>query len=496
MAAWKAWETKKLQNTLPKFDGSNPLELDKIEAVLAAEQKRRLTENRLRYYKPYAKQLAFHTAGATYRERLFMAANQVGKTVGGGSEGAMHATGRYPNWWTGRTFNEPTAAWVGSPTGETLRDSPQRILLGRIGQHGTGAIPKDAIRDIVPGRGVSDLVDTILVKWGGGGDVQAADSIIGLKSYVQGREKWQGETLHWLWFDEEPPQDIYTEGLTRTNVTQGPVWLTFTPLLGMSDVVRSFLLEKSPDRSVTIMTIEEAEHFTPEQRQQIITSYPVHERDARTKGIPILGSGRIFPVSEEAIAIAPFEIPDHWHRLGAMDFGWDHPFAAVELAWDADQDVVYIIKAHRLREATPVVHAGAIRAWGGLPWAWPRDGRRETLEGAGIALAEQYGAQGLNMIAQHAQFVDGSVSVEAGLMDMLTRMETGKLKVFSSLLDWFEEFRLFHRKDGKVVKEGDDLMAATRYGIMMLRFAEQIYRKNRPRARRSFRGSEHSWMCM
>ena len=81
-------------------------------------------------------------------------------------------------------------------------------------------------------------------------------------------------------------------------------------------------------------------------------------------------------------------------------------------------------------------------------------------------------------------------------MDMLTRMEMGKLKVFSSLLDWFEEFRLFHRKDGKVVKEGDDLMAATRYGIMMLRFAEQIYRKKRPRARSSFRGTEHSWMCM
>jgi hypothetical protein len=88
-----------------------------------------------------------------------------------------------------------------------------------------------------------------------------------------------------------------------------------------------------------------------------------------------------------------------------------------------------------LREATPVVHAGAIRSWGALPWAWPRDGRRETLEGAGIALAQQYGAQGLNMIALHAQFVDGSVSVEAGLMDMLTRMETGKFKVFAPLLD-------------------------------------------------------------
>lgn len=468
-------------------------ELAKVEAALAAEQTRRLTENRLKYYKPYAKQASFHLAGATFRERLFMAANQVGKTIAGGFEAAMHATGRYPDSWEGKVFNEPTFAWVGSPTGETLRDNPQRILLGRTGLHGTGSIPKDAIREIIPGAGVPDLVGTIIVKWGGGGDVQAGDSTIGLKSYVQGREKWQGETLHWLWFDEEPPPEIYSEGLTRTNVMTGPVWLTFTPLLGMSEVVRSFLQAKSPDRSVTVMTIEEAEHFSPEQRQKIVDSYPVHERDARTKGIPILGSGRIFPVAESSITCEPIEIPKHWYRLGAMDFGWDHPFAAVELAWDADQDVVYVIKAHRLREATPVVHAGAIRSWGALPWAWPRDGRRETLEGAGIALAEQYSAQGLDMIPVHAQFPDKSVSVEAGLMDMLTRMETGKFKVFSSLLDWFEEFRLYHRKDGKVVKEGDDLMSATRYGVMMLRFAKQLYK---PRERwRPYR-PKGNWMSM
>jgi hypothetical protein len=155
-----------------------------------------------------------------------------------------------------------------------------------------------------------------------------------------------------------------------------------------------------------------------------------------------------------------------------MDFGWDHPFAAVELVWDRDSDVVYVAKTHRLKEATPIIHAAALRSWGKeLPWAWPRDGRRETLEGAGVALAQQYKAQGLNMLYTHAQFKDGSVSVEAGLMGMLDRMQTGKLKVFKHLNDWWEEFRLYHRKDGRVVKEGDDLMSATRYALMMLRFA-------------------------
>lgn len=146
----------------------------------------------------------------------------------------------------------------------------------------------------------------------------------------------------------------------------------------------------------------------------------------------MLGSGRIFPVSEESIAIEHRDFPDHWPRIGGMDFGWDHPFAAVELVWDRDSDTVYVSKTHRLREATSVIHAAAIRSWGELPWAWPRDGRRETLEGAGVALANQYNEEGLDMCGIHAQFEDGSVSVEAGLLQMLTRMQTGKLKVFKT----------------------------------------------------------------
>ena len=102
-----------------------------------------------------------------------------------------------------------------------------------------------------------------------------------------------------------------------------------------------------------------------------------------------------------------------------MDFGWDHPFAAVELVWDRDTDTVYVARTYRVREATAVIHAAALKLWGkNLPWAWPRDGRRETLEGAGKPLADQYQAQGLDMLGLHAQFNDGSVSVEAGIADM------------------------------------------------------------------------------
>jgi hypothetical protein len=175
-----------------------------------------------------------------------------------------------------------------------------------------------------------------------------------------------------------------------------------------------------------------------------------------------------------------------------MDFGWDHPFAAVELVWDRDTDTVYVSRTYCLREATAVIHAAALKPWGNLPWAWPRDGRRETLEGAGVALAKQYTAQGLDMLYTHAQFEDGSVSVEAGIQDMLIRMESGRFKVFKHLTDWFDEYRLYHRKDGRVHKEGDDLMSATRYAVMMLRHA----RTDIPPKPRSTRWDRISWMSM
>lgn len=224
-------------------------------------------------------------------------------------------------------------------------------------------------------------------------------------------------------------------------------------------------------RHVVQMTIDDAEHYSPEQRQAIIDSYPVHERQARTKGIPSMGSGRVFPVAEEDITCAPFAIPSHWPQIVGVDFGWDHPFGACLVAWDRDTDTVYLINDYAVREQTPVVHAAAIKAWGDwLPVAWPHDGLQHD-KGSGVALKEQYGAQGLKMCAERAMFPDGGNGVEAGVIEMLDRMKTGRWKVFSTCGGWLQEFRLFHRKDGLIVKERDDRISASRYAMMMLRFA-------------------------
>lgn len=436
--------------------------------ALTAELQRRQRTNRLRTYRPYAKQKEFHAAGVAHRERLFLAGNQLGKTLSGAAEVAMHLTGLYPDWWQGRRFAKPVVVIAGSESAELTRDGVQRLLVGppdREEEWGTGFIPQTAIAARARRMGVSNALDTVTVKHASGGL-----STLYLKSYDQGRSKWQANTVDFVWFDEEPPSDLYFEGITRTNATKGSVMVTFTPLKGMSAVVQRYLLEPSPDRTIVTMTIDDAEHYSPEDRAKIIASYPAHEREARTLGIPSLGSGRIFPVAEELIRVDPFPIPAHWPRIGGLDFGWDHPTAASELAWDRDTDIVYVTKAYRRREATPILHAAALKPWGvDLPWAWPHDGNNDTA--AGPNLASQYRAQGLTLLPERATFSDGSNSVEAGLMEMLDRMQTGRWKVFSNLTDWFEEFRLYHRKDGKVVKEIDDLLSSSRYAMMMLRMA-------------------------
>lgn len=224
-------------------------------------------------------------------------------------------------------------------------------------------------------------------------------------------------------------------------------------------------------RHVVQMTIDDAEHYTPEQRTAIIESYPEHEREARIKGIPSMGSGRVFPVSEESITCEPFAIPAYWPRINGLDFGWDHPFAATNLAWDRDADCVYVCKEYAQRESTPIIHAAAIKPWGPwIPCAWPHDGLQHD-KGSGKPLKAQYAAQGLNTLPEMATFPDGSNGVEAGVMDMLDRMKTSRWKVFSTCGGWLQEFRLYHRVDGLIVKERDDRISSSRYGLMMLRYA-------------------------
>jgi len=194
------------------------------------------TEGPYRYDR-YPKHMQFFKAGLIHRERLFMAANRVGKSVCGGYETACHMTGRYPDWWEGARFDRPTDSWVSGDTGQTTRDILQDVLCGYpTGVVGTGMIPGNLITQVRRRPGIPDAFDTIRVKHVSGGE-----SILGFKSYDQGRRSFQGTGKDWIWLDEECPEDVYNECLLRTMTTEGRLAVTFTPLQGMTMFIQEFL---------------------------------------------------------------------------------------------------------------------------------------------------------------------------------------------------------------------------------------------------------------
>ena len=442
---------------------------------IAKELERRKATNRIDDYSPYDYQKKFHNTLA--QQRLLMAGNRVGKSFCGAMEVAYHATGKYPSWWAGKRFNRPVRCWAGGVSNETTRDVCQKELVGQPDDptaKGTGSIPLDDIGTTVRKAGVPNAINSVVIKHKTGGY-----SRVGFKAYEMGKEKWMGESVDVIWLDEEPPQGIYSQALTRTADKGGIVFMTFTPEQGMTETVAQFINNIKDGQALIQATWDDAPHMTGSIRKQILEALPPHERKMREKGIPVLGSGLVFPLPEEDLLCDPIDIPDHWPRLCGIDFGWDHPTAVTWITWDRDTDVVYVYDSYSLRQETVPVHSSAINARGKwIPVIWPMDGRQAD-KGSGKNLTEQYRKESVNMLREHfsnppsqgMKEGTGGNSVEAGIQQMLTRFQTKRLKIFKNQGKLLEELRMYHRKDGKIVPIHDDVISALRYCVMSLRKA-------------------------
>jgi hypothetical protein len=223
-------------------------------------------------------------------------------------------------------------------------------------------------------------------------------------------------------------------------------------------------------------TWDDAYHMAEDTKEALLSEYPEWQRDMRTKGLPLLGAGLIFDIGNKDIECEAFDCPSHWFVINGMDFGWDHPQAHVQLWWDKDDDCIYVAHAWKRSKTLPEVAWGACRSWAeDVPTAWPMDGL-QTEKGSGRQQKDYYEQSGWDMLEVHAQWQDGGVGVEAGLVEMYRLMSTGKFKVFKHLTEVFDEKMNFHRDDnGKIVKLVDDLLSAIRYAYMMRRFAIQAY---------------------
>jgi phage terminase large subunit-like protein len=479
----------------------------KMELALALEEAARRQRHRLRQrYFPdtgplrralYPKHLEFFAAGRSHRTRLLCAANRIGKTEGaGGYELSYHLTGGYPAWWEGRRFDHPVRTWAAGDTAKTTRDILQLKLLGEPGAFGTGLIPGAALLDTKPKAGLPDAVEIVRVRHASGGT-----STLLFKSYDQKREAFQGTEQDVILLDEEPPLAIYTECLLRTTPITGAVtprdgclMLTFTPLSGMSDTVLQFLPDgqmpegpQTGSQYVVQAGWDDVPHLSAATKAEMLAAMPAYQRDARTRGLPLLGAGAIFPVEEASWLVDDFPIPPHWKQAYGLDVGWNRT-AAVWGAYDGDTDCWTLWKEHYVAETQPTLHAAAIRAPGDWIPGCIDPAARGRSQDDGEAMLDLYTDLGL-----HLEPADNAV--EAGLYQVWERLSTGRLKVCRSLSNWRKEMKLYRRDDkGHIVKKQDHLMDATRYLIMSGRaIAKQVPVVKPPREPR-LGGGKGSWM--
>lgn len=417
----------------------------------------------------YAKHLAFFRFGATCQVRGFIAANRVGKTIGaGGYEIVCHLTGRYPSWWEGARFEGGLRAWAAGDTRQTTRDIIQQRLLGDWGRFGTGLIPGDDLLRWTANPGVPEAVGTAWVQHRNADGRPDGKSRLIFKSYDQGREAFQGTGEDVIWLDEESDEGIRGECILRLMTTNGILMETFTPLRGVTPIVLNYMpngyeegqtVVVGENKALVMAGWDDVPHLSETQKAAMRAETPTHLIDARSKGIPSLGSGAIYPLAETEFLVDDFALPSHWPRAYALDVGWNRT-AALWGAMNPEAKIVYLYSEHYRGQAEPPIHAAAIKARG--------DWIPGVIDPASFGRGQSDGEQlikhyrGLGLDVRPADN-----DVEAGILAVWQGLSTGTIKVFRSLQNWRMEYRMYRRdENGRVVKENDHLMDDTRYLIL------------------------------
>ena len=424
----------------------------------------------------------------------YVATHNCGKTIAGCMEMAFHLTGNYPEWFKGHKIEPRTnvtsgekeiSCWVIGTDTKTVRDSLQAKLVGTAAKEFTdGCIHADLIdrESVIMARGVTGLVDTIYVRHKSG-----CKAKLQFRSYEQGRGNLQSATVDACYCDEEPPSDIMGEIRARLGATGGFLYMAFTPLSGMTPLVQEFWAHDNPDKFLVCLSAYEALHYSPEKLRKLESKYAglsESERQARMNGIPTMGSGVVFPIDDKDIWFDyDGKVPETWERIGGLDFGrGDHPTAVVWCARDPMTDTVYVYDCIETIRKSVAENASLMRrrgAW--IPISYPHDLMRDSgisvsndklKQTEGYRYKQMYEDEGVTLTPTNAKTVEGSTKVEVGICEMRQRMLEGRLKVAKHLSEWFKEKQTYrYGEDGKPIKEKDHLLDATRYAIIMLRYA-------------------------
>ena len=464
----------------------------KIELLdLLEERERYWKYNKIEKFNPYEFQKKFYKASADYQRRFLCAANRIGKSYSEAAEFSFHATGLYPEWWEGYRFvkSKMTSAegkpnphdlimWCVGITGDSTRKVLQKELFGTemakdSDQLGSGAIPRDCI-DFEKLEKDGNIIKIAKIRHHDPDGNFDGFTTVEFRSTQQGEHVLMGATVDYIWIDEEDPHrstQIYAQCVTRTATTGGLIAITATPENGLTELVDMFMKDVSGYLYFQNATWDDAPHITETVKKELLASIPTWQHEMRSRGIPMMGSGLIYDISESSIVCDPFEIPDHWRRIAGIDIGIDHPTAIAWSTYDAATDTIYIYDVYAESGNIPALHATAINARGSwIPVVLPHDADN-TERGSGRSVLSFYEEAGVNCLKETfynpLDFTGKRNNfVEPGIMDLLQRMKTGRLKVFSTCGKLFEELRRYHRKEGKIVKRDDDIMDAMRYSAL------------------------------
>lgn len=426
--------------------------------------KERRETNQLKFIEHYPEQWEY--LNDVSRTAVMFGGNQTGKSRTGSSEVVYHLTGEYPDNYRGIRFKSATKIWVAGESAVRVRDTIQEKLFGDLGRFGTGMIPKDAFVDeskksgfnLLMKAGVPQAIDIARVKHRSGDC-----SSVQFFSYDQGRDKFQGSSVNWVWFDEEPPEDIYNECRMRVIAKNGYIRFTFTPLGGVTSLYDRLMHDDKVGKH--FLPMSSAKHLSSDAKEDLLTGLSESERMAREMGVATVGTGKVFQFGEDEYVCEDFEIPRHWRRIGGLDVGLDHPTCAVAIAVDDESGCVYVYKEYKKAGATPLTHTTNLRNWG-LEFSTDPHAFDRAI-GSGISAATVYedDGHGLKLFKAPA----GPGSVEASINKIRAYIGSGRFWIFKTCQSLIDEMRLYRTdRNGKIYKHNDDTVDSCRYAFMSM----------------------------
>lgn len=442
--------------------------------------------NQLKYFRPFKHQLEFFKTGHSSR-RGILAANRIGKTVSTCFETAMHLTGIYPEWWEGYRFDGPITAMVAGEGWSQVALVLQNELLGsqdvKLRENlGTGAIPRDCIIvDTMRNDGANCI--GVEIKHLSGGK-----SYLLFANYTQEVRQLQGFKLNLAVFDEQPPDDFFSEMVTRTATTQGKVLCSFTPLKGLNGLVSKFWNKEEGYNYIRVAWDDVPEYdpwghpfLLKETRRQLERDYLPHEREARMAGKPVMGKGAVFQLSNwptyKTGEIDFMRMPNI-QRVISLDLGLVNDKTVISLIyWEPHERTAYLHKqiiVQGIEEAVPTQYINHLLRPEvfGTPIVLPADANtagRYTMSAASIReLFESYELNVYEKAIMNPPDSEGRVTNHKsyGINQMRQMLEVGSLMVNENCTNFLSEAQNYYVDEQGRFSDPDDCIDSARYGLL------------------------------